>query len=133
MTTEADGNESLSTAGPVSASDNGFRLVEDKFRELEWNNPLSEPSISVELAEGRSLTIRLSNDSTHDRSELIAVHREPGPQHGNTTTTTLRRSRPLKDAQQALALLRAYTQDNGEFKSLVEWVEKDDSASAKGE
>jgi hypothetical protein len=130
---EADGNESESTGGPVSASEKGFQIVAEKFQQLAWNRPLSKPSISIALTEERSLTIRLSADSTSDHPEFIAIRWEPGPTINNATTTAARRSQPIKDAPQALALLRAYTQDDGTWESLVAWAEQDDSPSTTGD
>ncbi len=130
---EADGKQIESTGSPVSATAASLRVVEDKFRQLDWNNPASKPSLAIELAEDRSLTMMLSPDSTGDHQEIIAVSRKPGPSNGNATTTIVRRSRPLKDAEQALQLLQSYTKDDGEFESLVEWVNQDSDSSAKGD
>jgi hypothetical protein len=129
----ADGNEIESTGSPVSASDASSRIVEDKFRQLDWNNSASKPSIAIKHAEDRSLTIMLSPDPIGDHDEIIAVCRKPGPKYGNTTTSTVRHSRPLKDAEQALQLLRSYTKDDGEFESLVEWVHQDGDSSTEGD
>ena len=130
---EADGNEIESTGSPISVSDASFRVVEDKFRQLDWNDSASKPSLAIEHAEDRSLTIMLSPDPTGDHNAMIAVVRKPGPKYGNTTSIIVRHSRPLNDAEQALSLLRSYTEDNEEFESLVEWVDQDADSSTKGD
>jgi len=130
---EADGNEIESTGSPVSASDASFRIVEDKIRQLDWNNSASKPSLAIEHAEDRSLTIMLSPEPTGDHDEMIAVVRKPGPKYGNTTSIIVRHSRPLKDIEQALSLLRSYTKDDGAFESLVEWVDQDGDSSTEGD
>jgi hypothetical protein len=130
---EADGSETKSTGSPVSTSDASLRIVEDKFRQLDWNNSASKPSLAIEYAEDRSLRIMLSPDPTGNHDEMIAVCREPGPTYGNTTSIIVRRSRPLKDAEQALSLLRSYIKDDGEFESLVDWADPDGDSSNEGD
>jgi len=130
---EAGGNEIQSTGSPISASDASFRVVEDKLRQLDWNNSASKPSLAIEFAKDRSLTIMLSPDPTGDHEQMIAVVRKPGPKYGNTTSIIVRHSRPLNDAEYALSLLRSYTKDNEEFESLVEWVDQSADSSTKGD
>lgn len=128
---EAGGNEIQSTGSPISTSDASFRVVEDKLRQLDWNNSASKPSLAIEHAKDRSLTIMLSPDTTGDHDEMIAVVRKPGPKFGNTTSIIVRHSRPLKDADQALSLLRSYAEDNVDFESLVDWVAQDGDSPTK--
>lgn len=129
----ADGNEIESKGSPISVSDASFRVVEDKFRQLDWNDSASKPSLAIEHAEDRSLTIMLSPDPTGNHNVMIAVVRKPGPQYGNTTSIIMRHSRPLNDAEQALSFLRSYTEDNENFESLVEWADQDAASSSNGE
>ena len=129
----ADGNEIESKGSPISVSDASFRVVEDKFRQLDWNDSASKPSLAIEHAEDRSLTIKLSPDPAGNHNAMIAVVRKPGPQYGNTTSSIVRHSRPLNDAEQALSLLRSYTEDNEDFESLVEWVDQDAAPTTKGD
>ena len=130
---EADGKEIESTGSPISASDASFRIVEDKFRQLDWNDSASNPSLAIEHAEDRSLTIMLSPNPTGGHNEMIAVVRKPGPTYENITSIIVRHSRPLKDAEQALSLLRSYAKDNEEFESFVEWVDRDADSSTKAD
>jgi hypothetical protein len=130
---EAGGNEIQSTGSPISASDASFRVVEDKLFQLDWNNSASKPSIAIELAKDRSLTIMLSPDPAGDQDEMIAVVRKPGSKYGNTTSIIVRHSRPLNDVEHALSLLRSYNKENEDFESLVEWVDRSDDSSTKGD
>jgi hypothetical protein len=130
---EAGGNEIQSTGSPISASDASFRVVEDKLRQLDWNNSASKPSLAIEHAKNRSLTIMLSPDPTGDHDEMIAVVRKPGPKSGNTTSIIVQHSRPLNDVEHALSLLRSYTQENEDFESLVEWLDRITDSSTKGD
>jgi hypothetical protein len=130
---EAGGNEIQSTGSPISASDASFRVVEDKLFQLDWNNSASKPSIAIELAKDRSLTIMLSPDPAGDQDEMIAVVRKPGSTYGNTTSIIVRHSRPLNDVEHALSLLRSYNKENEDFESLVEWVDRSDDSSTKGD
>lgn len=127
---EENGDGMESTGSPISAGDRSFRIVADTFRRLPWHAPLSRPSIAVELAGDRSMAIRLSADSTNEHPNWIAVHREPGPKYGNTTSVIVRRSRRLQAAEQALRVLRSYVRGDGDYESLVEWVNHGGDSSA---
>lgn len=129
----ADGNEIELKGSPISVSDASFRVVEDKFRQLDWNDSASKPSLAIEHAEDQSLTIMLSPDPTGNHNAMIAVVRKPGPRYGNATSSIVRHSRPLNDAEQALSLLRSYTEDNEAFESLVEWVDQDAGSATNGD
>lgn len=130
---EAGGNETQLTGSPISASDASFRVVEDKLRQLDWNNSASKPSLAIEHAKDRSLTIMLLPDTPGDHAKMIAVVRKPGPTFGNTTSIIVRHSRPLNDVDHALSLLRSYIKENEDFESLVEWVDRSADSSTKGD
>lgn len=126
----ADGKKIESMGSPISTSDPSIRIVEDKFRQLDWSDSALKPTFTIERAGDRSLTIMLSPE-TSDNHEMIAVLRIPGLKYGNTTTTLVRRSRPLNNAEQALSLLRSYAVDAGDFESLVDWVAQDADSPKK--
>ena len=119
------------SGGPVSASEAGIQLMTDKFLELDWEDPESAPSFAVELSEDTRLSITLSlSDSVH----TVATSTRPGPPLGNTTTSIIRRSTPLKDTSQALALLEAFLKSNGEdFESIADWQAEDADAPSRSD
>lgn len=130
---DAGGNEIRSTGSPILANDASIHIVEEKLRQLDWHNSNSKPTLAIELAPDRSLTIMLSPDHTNDHPQMIAVVREPGPKYGNATSARVRQSRPLDDLAHALSLLRSYAQEDGDFESLVEWVDRSADSSTNDE
>lgn len=130
---DASGNEIRSTGSPILANVASFHIVEEKLRQLDWHNSDSQPTIAIERAQDQSLTIILSPDLTADHPQMIAVVREPGPKYGNATSARVRHSRPLNDLEHSLSLLRSYVQEDGDFESLVEWVDRSFGSSKKDE
>ncbi len=100
------------------------KILDQQFSTLNWADLTSKPSIAVELADDRSLKIALSSDATGNQVNMIAIWREPGPQYGNTTSIIVRRSKPLKDAEQALSLLNLYASHDNQFESVVDWADQ---------
>ncbi len=113
---------------PVAAS-----IVEQWFHKLDWSDPASKPRLGVELALNSSLEITLSPDATENHVEMIAVWTRPGPQLGAATSVMVRRSKPLKDAEQGMALLHSFAKRGDEFESLAEWVDKKRQPADKSE
>jgi hypothetical protein len=103
-------------------------ILDQQFRTLNWADLASKPSIAVELAGDRSLRIALSSDATANQVDMIAIWREPGPKYGNTTSIIVRRSKPLKDDEQALFLLNLYANHDNKFESVVDWADQEPDA-----
>lgn len=124
--------EIISMGAPVSAGDKGFRIVEDQFHELDWNDSASKPSIAVEHSGDRSLKITVSPNSNVNQAKIVAVLRKPGNKIGSATTAVVWRSKPL-ETEQALFLLRSYIRGDSNFESLVNWEHEDGKSAVKVE
>ena len=114
------GKEETSSGGSIVATDRGLELLADKFKQVDWGTAASKPSFGIELTEDTSLTVQRSGESTEE-SQLMVVWTRPGPKVGGATTAIVRRSQPLRDAAQALELLRVFLKKKGDVGSLVSW------------
>lgn len=96
-------------------------VLQKEFQQIDWNKRASKPSLAVELDVDNSLKIALSPDATENEGLLIAVWARPGPELAGATSKIVRRSKPLRDGDQALTLLNAFAKGDENFESLVEW------------
>lgn len=117
-TLSSEGLEVIDSASPIAMTDKGMKLVEDKFRELDWDSPDSNPTFSFELDSDQSLTIIASSNGPGLETEMVAIWRRPGSE----TSLNVRRSKPLTDRNQAIALLNSFCKQDGKMQSLVEWL-----------
>jgi hypothetical protein len=88
---------------------------------LDWSNEAEAlPSITIDRDRINSLTIAL--EATADQRSIIATWRRSGETRASTTAIIVKRSKPLKDIAQGLALMRAYYTGKDQFESLIEWT-----------
>ena len=113
----ANGLEQSDSADSIGYS----KLVEERFRAMEWSNGQAKASFTIELDAGRSLKFRSESAVSKDQQEFTAIWTRPGPMIGGATSAIVKRSRPLPSVGDALELLHTYLTNDGDIQSVVEW------------
>ncbi|MEL7498307.1 MAG: hypothetical protein AAFN77_11910 [Planctomycetota bacterium] len=99
-----------------------FDVVEDRMSQLDWSNEASDlPSMIVELDSNNSLTIEMVASEEATERPIVATWKRAGETKGSTTAIQTKTSKPLKDVDQALTLLRAHFAGE-DLEPLAEWV-----------
>jgi len=112
----ANGLEQSDSADSIGYS----KLVEERFRAMEWSNDQAKASFTIELDAGRSLKFR---SASGDQKGFSALWTRPGPMLGGATSAIVKKSRPIPSAEKAIELLHTYVSNDGDIQSAAEWEE----------
>jgi hypothetical protein len=112
----ANGLEQSDSADSIGYS----KLVEERFRAMEWSNDQAKASFTIELDAGRSLKFR---SASGDQKGFLAIWTRPGPMLGGATSAIVKKSRPIPSAEKAIELLHTYVSNDGDIQSAAEWEE----------
>ncbi len=106
--------------GTIAAT--SFDVVEDRVSQLDWSSEASDlPSMIVELDSNNSLTIEIDASEEAEERPIVATWKRAGETKGSTTAILIKTSKPLKDVDHALTLLRAHFAGD-DLEPLTEWV-----------
>jgi hypothetical protein len=119
----ADGLEHSDVANPIGSNPKTRKLVEERFKEVEWSNGQAKASFAMQLDAERSLRLISASDAPNENIGFVAVWTRPGKPIGGATTAIVKKSRPLPSVADALELLHTYVTTDGDIQSVVEWDE----------
>lgn len=113
---------SSGSKGTATVQAASFDEIEGQVRRLDWSSEGSDlPSVLVEIDSNHSLAIEMAATREADGRPIVATWKRAGETQGATTAILTRTSRPLKDLDHALTLLRAYFAGE-DLEPLAEWV-----------
>lgn len=119
----ADGSEHSDEAGLIAYNPKTRKLIEDRFKEMEWSDGQSKASFTMQLDAERSLRFVPVPEMSNDNRGFLAVWTRPAPPIAGATSAVVKQSRPLPGVGDALELLDTYISKGGDIQSAVEWDE----------
>lgn len=115
-----NGLEQSDEANSITQTPKTRKLIDERFREMEWSDGQAKASFSIELDAERSLKFR---SASGDQKGFSAIWTRPSPMLGGATSAIVKKSRPIPSAEKALELLHTYLSNVGDIQSVVEWEE----------